>query len=42
MMKKGTLFVKMNLNVVSQLVSTFFIVSLGPAVIVYLASKKAL
>jgi len=32
----------MNLNVVSQLITIFIIVSLGPAVIAYLASKKAL
>jgi len=32
----------MNLNVISQLLATFIIVSAGPAVIVYLASKKAL
>ena len=32
----------MNYNVISQLFTTFIIVSLGPAVIVYLAYKKAL
>jgi len=32
----------MNLNVISQLVTVFVIVSMGPAVIAYLAYKKAL
>jgi hypothetical protein len=32
----------MNLNVISQLLTTFVIVSMGPAVIAYLAYKKAL
>jgi hypothetical protein len=32
----------MNFNVVGQLISTFFIVSIGPAIIAYLAYKKAL
>jgi hypothetical protein len=32
----------MNLNVISQLLSIFVIVSMGPAVIAYLAYKKAL
>jgi len=32
----------MNFNVISQLITVFIIVSLGPAVIFYLASKKAL
>lgn len=32
----------MNLNVVSQLLTTFVIVSMGPAIIAYLAYKKAL
>jgi hypothetical protein len=32
----------MNLNVLSQLVTLFIIVSLGPATIAYLAWKKAL
>jgi hypothetical protein len=32
----------MNLNVISQLISIFVIVSIGPAVIAYLAYKKAL
>jgi hypothetical protein len=32
----------MNLNVISQLLTAFVIVSLGPAVIAYLAYKKAL
>lgn len=32
----------MNSNVIGQLFSTFLIVSIGPAVIAYLAYKKAL
>jgi len=32
----------MNYNVISQLLTTFIIVSLGPAVVVYLSTKKAL
>ena len=32
----------MNLNVIGQLFYTFLIVSIGPAVIAYLAYKKAL
>jgi hypothetical protein len=32
----------MNFNVLSQLVSIFVIVAIGPAVIAYLAYKKAL
>nr|AYO28095.1 photosystem I assembly protein Ycf12 [Synura petersenii] len=32
----------MNFNVIGQLVSTFLIISIGPAVIAYLAYKKAL
>jgi hypothetical protein len=32
----------MNLNVISQLISIFVIVSIGPAVIAYLSYKKAL
>jgi hypothetical protein len=32
----------MNVNVISQLLTTFVIVSMGPAVIAYLAYKKAL
>jgi hypothetical protein len=32
----------MNLNVISQLLTVFIIVSSGPAVIAYLAYKKAL
>jgi hypothetical protein len=32
----------MNFNVISQLISIFVIVSLGPAVVAYLAFKKAL
>ena len=33
---------RMNLNVVSQLLTVFIIVSLGPAVVIYLSTKKAL
>jgi hypothetical protein len=32
----------MNSNVISQLISIFIIVSLGPAVVVYLSFKKQL
>jgi hypothetical protein len=32
----------MNLNVIGQLVSVFFVVSIGPAIVAYLAYKKAL
>jgi len=32
----------MNTNVIAQLVTTFIIVSMGPAVIAYLSYKKAL
>jgi hypothetical protein len=32
----------MNLNVISQLITAFAIITLGPAVIAYLAYKKAL
>jgi hypothetical protein len=32
----------MNFNVISQLITVFIIVSVGPAVIAYLAYKKAL
>ena len=32
----------MNFNVISQLLSVFIVVSAGPAVIAYLAYKKAL
>jgi hypothetical protein len=32
----------MNFNVINQLLTVFIIVSLGPAVIAYLAYKKAL
>jgi hypothetical protein len=39
-MKK--LILKMSLNVVSQLLAIFLILSLGPAVIAYLSYKKAL
>jgi hypothetical protein len=42
MMKKHTNVFFMNLNVISQLLTAFVIVSLGPAVIAYLAYKKAL
>jgi hypothetical protein len=31
----------MNLNVISQLVTVFMIVSAGPAIVAYLAYKKA-
>jgi len=41
MIRKKKFFV-MNINVLSQLVTTFIIVSMGPAVIAYLAYKKAL
>lgn len=33
--------IKMNLNVLSQLVTIFMIVSSGPAIVAYLAFKKA-
>jgi len=36
------ILVKMNVNLVGQLLSIFFIVASGPAVIAYLAYKKAL
>jgi|TARA_B110000977_G_scaffold129523_2_gene165165 hypothetical protein len=42
MMKKYTSVFFMNLNVISQLLTTFVIVAMGPAVIAYLAYKKAL
>jgi hypothetical protein len=32
----------MNLTVISQLITTFIIISIGPAFIVYLSYKKAL
>jgi len=41
-MKKKNDKEKMDLNVVSQLLTIFVIVSMGPAVIAYLAYKKAL
>jgi len=41
-MKKIKMYNFMNLNVISQLVTVFVIVSMGPAVIAYLAYKKAL
>jgi hypothetical protein len=42
MMKKYTSVFFMNLNVISQLLTAFVIVAMGPAVIAYLAYKKAL
>jgi len=42
MMKKYISIFFMNVNVISQLLTTFVIVSMGPAVIAYLAYKKAL
>jgi hypothetical protein len=42
MMRRKKIFFVMNINVLSQLVTTFIIVSMGPAVIAYLAYKKAL
>jgi hypothetical protein len=42
MMNKRKNFTSMNFNVISQLLTTFIIVSMGPAVIAYLAYKKAL
>lgn len=41
-MKKKKEKEKMDLNVISQLLTIFVIVSMGPAVIAYLAYKKAL
>jgi hypothetical protein len=41
-MKKKKDKEKMDLNVISQLLTIFVIVSMGPAVIAYLAYKKAL
>jgi len=41
-MRRKKIFFVMNINVLSQLVTTFIIVSMGPAVIAYLAYKKAL
>ena len=32
----------MNLNIIGQLLTTFIIISVGPAVVAYLAYKKAL
>ena len=40
--KKKNLFSLMNFNVINQLITTFVIVSVGPAIISYLAYKKAL
>ena len=42
MMNKIKNFIKMNLNVLGQLLTTFIIVAMGPAVVAYLAYKKAL
>jgi len=42
MMKKEKFICSMNFNVISQLITVFVIVSVGPAVIAYLAYKKAL
>jgi len=42
MMKKEKFIYLMNFNVISQLITVFVIVSVGPAVIAYLAYKKAL
>jgi len=42
MMKKEKFISSMNFNVISQLITVFVIVSVGPAVIAYLAYKKAL
>jgi hypothetical protein len=39
---KGDKFTAMNLNTISQLLTVFIIVSMGPAVVAYLAYKKAL
>ncbi|NDB85530.1 MAG: photosystem II reaction center protein Ycf12 [Alphaproteobacteria bacterium] len=39
---KGDKVTTMNLNAISQLLTVFIIVSMGPAVIAYLAYKKAL
>jgi len=41
-MMKKKFFINMNFNVISQLLTVFVIVSMGPAVIAYLAYKKAL
>jgi uncharacterized membrane protein len=40
--KTKTVFFEMNLTVITQLLTVFIIVSVGPAVIAYLAYKKAL
>ena len=42
MKKIQKIFYSMNLNVLSQLITIFLIVSVGPAIVAYLASKKAL
>jgi hypothetical protein len=39
---KGDKVTTMNLNAISQLLTVFIIVSMGPAVVAYLAYKKAL
>ena len=39
---KEEAIIKMNFNVISQLLTIFIIVSMGPAVIAYLSYKKAL
>jgi hypothetical protein len=39
---KGDKVTTMNLNAISQLLTIFIIVSMGPAVVAYLAYKKAL
>ena len=39
---KGDKVTTMNLNAIGQLLTVFIIVSMGPAVIAYLAYKKAL
>ena len=41
-MKKKIDFEKMNINVIGQLLTVFIIVSMGPAVIAFLAYKKAI
>ena len=40
--KTKTVFFEMNLTVITQLLTVFIIVSVGPAVIAYLAYKKVL
>jgi hypothetical protein len=41
-MENNPMFFRMNLNVISQLLTIFIIVSIGPAVVAYLSYKKAL